>query len=247
MDHKIPVFIICRDLLTWPAAMVPHILRMGGEPVFVDNASTYPPLLEFYSKTPHEVVRLEENLLQHSPWTSGAVDHRIPEMPDGYYVVTDPDLDISGCPDDTLVHLKNLYDRYSDIIKCGLSLEILDLPEASPVYREAKGWETPFWLNKRDWQCYRSPVDTTFAIYNKRRAAQFNTGLFTNAAIRADRPFTARHLPFYWTQDNFDLESWFYLKHANPRSTMARYLQPLVSHFEQHNHRKVERFQRKNP
>lgn len=243
MESKVPVFIIMRDLMTWPQAMIPHIRRMGGEPILIDNASTYPPLLDWYATKPCEIIRLEENLLQHSPWLCGAVDHRFPDMPGGRYVVTDPDLDISGCPDCTIEHLGNLYDRYNDIIKAGLSLEILDLPVGSPVYREARGWETPFWLDKRDWQCYSSPVDTTFAVYNQRRAPHFQQNdFFTRRAIRADRPFTARHLPFYLTQDNFTIEDWYYLKHANPRSTMARYLQGLVSHFEKHNRKAVKQY-----
>src|SRR5690606_28651899 len=142
--------------------------------------------------------------------------------------VTDPDLDLGLCPDDTIQHLINLLDRYQDLTKVGLSLEVNDLPSESPVYREALGWETPFWQTKRDWQCFDAPVDTTFAVYDRRRSPPLAPGMQFTRAVRSDRPFTARHLPFDLTKANITEEDCYYLRNATWSSTMSRYLQCLV-------------------
>lgn len=231
----VPVFLICRDIVSWPKAMVPHIRRMGGEPIVIDNASTYGPLLDWYAEKPCEVVRLEENVGHHSPWLCGAVSHYTPQ--DGYYVVSDPDLNIEYCPDETIQHLRNLLDRYPQIAKAGLSIEISDLPPESPVYHNAIGWETKFWQQKADWQCYAAPIDTTFAVYSLRRRIPLESPLFMRA-VRAERPFTCQHLPFYLTVNNFSHELWYYFKHAtHAPATMPRYLQCLVEDFEKKNPR----------
>lgn len=235
---NIPTFLICRDIRSWPEAMIPHIERMGGIPIIIDNASTYGPLLDWYASDPCEVVRLPENVGHHSPWLCGAIERIVPE--NGYYVVSDPDLNIAGCPDETIQHCINLLDRYPSRTKAGLSIEIKDLPPESPVYHNAIGWESKFWQRKmpNDWQCYDAPIDTTFAVYNKRRRVPLQSSQFMHA-VRADRPFTCQHLPFYLTTANFTHEMWHYLKHAtHGPATMPRYLQGLVQDYESKNPRK---------
>lgn len=238
MDQPMPAFIINRNLVTWPRTMVKDLERMGCRPIILDNDSTYAPLLDWYASNPCEVVMLGDNVGHHCPWTTGVFQHYT--EPDSYYVVTDPDLDLSSCPDDTVGHLVNLYDRYPDITKAGISLEVLDLPEESPVYQNVLGWETPFWQQKRDWQCYDAPIDTTFAVYSTKRGFPLHHGQF-NRAVRADRPFTARHLPFYLTSKNFTHEDWYYLKKAiGSASTMGKYLQCLVDEYALKNPRKCK-------
>lgn len=228
-NPNVPVFIISRDLLEWPKAMVEQVRRMGATPVIVDTGTNYEPTLRWYDSDPELKVYRCENRVQHTPWFSGVVDRFMPES--RYYVVSDPDLDISNCPNDTIQHLINLLDRYGDITKAGLSLEVCDYPDGSPVKSLAIGWETPFWQTKRDWQCYSAPIETTFAVYDRYRQINVGGHGFLDA-IRADRPFTARHLPFYLTDDYFPQDVWHYLKRASKVSTMARYLEPLVQKYE---------------
>ena len=110
-----------------------------GDIIIVDNASTYEPLLEWYESCPYEVVRLKENIGPHAPWT-------IP-MQQTFYVVTDCDLDIGGVPLHVLHVLHDGLQRYQEIIKVGLSLEIFGLPDeyaykADVLARESRMWET---------------------------------------------------------------------------------------------------------
>ena len=47
---NIPVFIICRDMVTPLGDLVAWLERNGHQRlILVDNASTYPPLVEYYA------------------------------------------------------------------------------------------------------------------------------------------------------------------------------------------------------
>lgn len=208
--------------------MCEEIYRMDRLfPVIVDNASTFPPLLEWYEKDcPYEVIRAGANYYQMVVWKLGL--HL--KYPGEEYIVSDPDLDISGVPDDCYHYLRRGRDMYPNCRKIGLGLTIDDLPDASPVKKNAIGWETPFWSCPDGKGYFYAPVDTTFALYNK------NTDyLDFMASMRCDRPYTFRHLPFYLT-DSFDENSYemmYYLKSARGgQATMPNYLACLVEKYE---------------
>ena len=216
MGHPKPspvkCYIINRDRLTWTRNMVHEIRRIGGEPVIVDNASTYPPLLEWYASADCRVIRLDQNLGSRSPWTSGVIDR---EVKSGErYVVSDPDLDLSGVPSDALTVLTGGLDQYG-VTKAGLSLEILDVPRDLLDVRQVNGLtlaqcEAGYWHVRRDERFWSAPTDTTFAMYRQGRpleGAKFYEG------VRADRPYTAKHLPWYQTEAEFDDEDKYYVEH----------------------------------
>jgi hypothetical protein len=49
MAKPIRVIINNRDMLSWPKAMLEYLENVPNIiPVIIDNASTYPPLLEWY-------------------------------------------------------------------------------------------------------------------------------------------------------------------------------------------------------
>ena len=100
---KIPVIINNRNFVTWPKAMVEKIKEYDGvgEIIIVDNASTYPPLLEWYATNPCRIERLNNNVGVAAPWISGVVES-LKGVP---YVVTDPDLGLNDTPKDTLLYL----------------------------------------------------------------------------------------------------------------------------------------------
>jgi hypothetical protein len=217
-----PTFIINFNMKTWPEAMLPHIRRMGGRPIIIDNHSTAPETLAWYETRPCEVIQLAENYGHRAPWVTGIVQQYCPN----YYAVTDPDLDLAGVPDEALQHLRNGLDRFPFITKCGLSLEINDLPDESIVKTKALAWESPFWLKRFDWQFWDAPIDTTLAVYDGRRG--YHPDRFLTAA-RADRPFTFRHLPFYLTEANMTEELFNYFTAALGESaTLATHLEPML-------------------
>ena len=200
------VWINNRNRLTTTKAMVAY-LRMvhGAEPIIVDNASTYPPLLEWYATGPCKIVRLPDNRGPRAPWT-------LPfdlAMGGKHYAVTDSDLDLEGVPSDLLLQLRDGLLRYPAAIKAGMSLEIDDLPNDKPLTPTIRAWESQFWQKQLSDQWWSADVDTTFALYR----AGTGWGRY-GPAIRANRPYTARHVPWYCEDSN---EERYYTEHCDPQ------------------------------
>jgi hypothetical protein len=185
------VLIINFNRLTLPSRMADWLADHGCEPIFIDNASTYEPLKEYYLRCPYRVVEMYQNFGHTVIWTQDIVNKLgIKDR----YIVTDSDLDLSFVPDDFLKVLNKGLDLYPQFDKCGLSLEIEDLPD-SVEGNFIRKIETKYWNKPLDKRYFDAPVDTTFALYWVNR--------YTLSGIRANRPYTARHLPWYYT--NFDL------------------------------------------
>lgn len=194
-----PVYINNRNRLASTRALVADVRRMGGTPIIVDNASSFQPLLDWYDHAkPCEVVRMPINGGSQAPWLCGVIG-------EGYYVETDSDLDLSGCPDDTLEKLRAAFDKHKDVNKVGLSLRLDDLPahSAAAVHKV----EDRYW-SKKQGDAYIADVDTTFALYHTARKARFLS------ALRLAPPYTARHLPWYVDPVNRSAEEQYYHDHA---------------------------------
>jgi hypothetical protein len=220
--NSIPVFIIMHDLYTWPRLMAEHIAQLpGARPIFVDNASTYPLLLEYYETCPFEVIRLPQNIGHHAPWDAFLIESRTDDL----YVVTDPDLDISSVPLDVLVRLEAGLKSHPTVSKAGLSIEINDIPLDYVKREQVLEWETPFWSRPLpDGRWYDAPIDTTFAMYSIHKGWP---GGFLGA-VRAERPYTVRHLPFYLTRENVSDEYRYYMEHASVVSSSSQYLRGVL-------------------
>ena len=178
------VYINNRDLVTWPKKMAEKLAGQGHDVIFYDNASTYEPLLEFYENCPYQVVRSKENVGHLAVWRSGLLD--------GYkdpYVVTDPDLDIDGVPDDWPDKL--LYGCKIHGYKCGLGFIISDLANVQKrqfFLEEKESWTV---IEDGYLDCKK---DTTFAVYtcNDERFKVDVVG-----GISTDAPYVTRHLPWH--------------------------------------------------
>jgi hypothetical protein len=198
----IRIYINNRDRLTWTQNIVADIRRMGGEPVIIDNLSSYPPLLDWYATKPCEVFMLEQNHGPRAPWTSGIATSGDAE----FFGVTDPDLDLSGIPDDGIQHLCRGLERHPSAPKAGFSLELNDLPEGN-IGNRVREYEAQYWTKPLTDGFYDAYVDTTFAVYARGRSL-----LNFYAAVRSDRPYTARHLPWYGGPQTDDEK--YYVEHA---------------------------------
>ena len=222
------IYINNRNLLTWPRSMAEKLKSEGHQVTFVDNNSTYEPLRDWYLESGFRVLYLKENEGHTAPW-----NHYGREMNDDYYVVTDPDLDISNVPSDWDALLTEAV-RLTGASKCGLSLDDSRIPSTNPAwlddmfYRYPKGGNPQSWgpvLRKGPVTLYDRQVDTTFAVYKP--GTRYHVG-----GIRAGRPYTARHLPWHVVPEltgddrafeiTLDDEFRFYLEHANDSSTTAQ-------------------------
>ena len=203
-------FIIAYNRLTLLKNLAENLTHAGLEVVIIDNASTYPPLLEWYATNPYFIVRMDQNYGHQVLW------NQCPELiTDRYYIVTDHDLDISGLPSDWVEHLRKGLDLFQNVIKSGLSLRIDDLPE-NEYTKEVIAWEKKYWERELKNGFYLSEIDTTLAMYDKTR----NFGKLPNdrffSAVRSDAPYSAIHCPWSNTKETIenDPEEQYYLSHT---------------------------------
>lgn len=211
--------------------MAEKLAAQGHDPIIIDNDSTYPPLLEWYSSCPYDVRMFGVNGGHTAPW-----DHLLEELNQDYYVVTDPDLDISELPDDWPEALREGIDRYDD--KCGLSLLEAQVPKQNPAWFEDGMYKFPPGEHPERWgpELYMLGdkcrfigihVDTTFAMYKP--GTQY--GVY---GVRSAPPYSAHHLPWHIVpkvnpedseaiQIPIDDEIAYYFEHANESScTLGR-------------------------
>jgi hypothetical protein len=209
MSVDVPIFVPVRDRLTPLRQLVEWLERAGHQEIWlVDNASTYPPLLEYLAATPHHVVRLGRNLGHRSPWLSGTAQ-RVAH--DKMLVISDPDVvPDPGCPLDAIDHFRELLDRHRHIDKVGFGLRIDDLPPTYPLADAVREWEGRFWQDEVEAGVYRADIDTTFALYRPldRRHDE-------SRALRTGPPYVARHLPWYTNPDELSAEDHFYRERAD--------------------------------
>ncbi len=212
----IPVIINNRNLLTWPKKMIEYISNfdMVGEIIILDNNSTYEPLLEWYNETDIRVVRTE-NLGHHAPWISGLVN----SLEVDYYVVTDPDLDLSITPTDCLTKSMSILQKFPDYRKVGLTLDFHDVPIDSPYYDHIQSYEKSRQTESTEIEgCLINVlVDTTFAVYNVKDA-------FIGGVSLAD--YRSKHIPWYFTPEerDLDMEFKYYLDNASVSCSYKSFL-----------------------
>lgn len=219
---KIPIIINNRDLLTWPSKMVDDLKSFDnvGEIIILDNGSTYEPLLEWYKTKPCTII-YSENLGQGATWTLN-----LPiKLGLGYYVVTDPDLDLSKTPKNSLTHLKEKFDSHPEYSKIGLSIYNWEVPEQSPYHHFLKSWGSNNWDEKTiiDELLTKHLIDTTFAIYHVDRHPHGDS-------CATNSPYSVRHIPWEITNDviqdmpNKNFELYNYLLNSTDASSYKQFI-----------------------
>lgn len=181
---KTKALIINFQRVTLTSKMANWLSARDVEPIIIDNHSDYPPLLEYYKNCPYQVFRMDRNYGHMVIWLNKLLDKlRI----SGNYIVTDPDLDLSGIPDDFLSVLEKGLEKYPQFDKCGFSLDISNgkIPQCTI------DWETKFWQHPLDEMYFNAAIDTTFALYRTKE--------FSYNGIRTNRPYTAVHVPWLFS------------------------------------------------
>lgn len=205
----VPVFINCRDRVRDLRRLVKWLERAGHERIIlIDNASTWPPLLDYLAETPHRLIRLGENLGSRSIWRAGLA-------PNEPFVFTDPDVvPISDCPPDAVEHLQELLDRYLQYPKAGLGLFLDDVPATMSSLAWERSRVDPRLAREAGHPVYKvgsdafagdTMVDTTFALHRPGM-------MHTLRGIRCGYPYQARHSSWYVREP--DAEDRYYLEHA---------------------------------
>ncbi len=208
------VFIINRDRLTTTRRMAEYLLYKvdDAEPVIFDNASTYPPLLGWYSgewyhghQCPVPVIRSPLNGGPQGAWNDPLFKKEIP-LDGKFYAVTDSDLDLTGCPSDLLEVLSAGLHQYPELCKCGLSLRTDDIPDGFPDAERVRYHEFQFQTEELDDLFYKADIETTFAVYR-------SWPCLYGPAARAKPPYQAKHVPWYITPETITDEERYYIQH----------------------------------
>ncbi|MET3179678.1 UNVERIFIED_ORG: glycosyltransferase involved in cell wall biosynthesis [Variovorax guangxiensis] len=193
---EIPVFVISFNHLTYLQTSIAYFEKAGFKNIHViDNASSYPPLIEYLRASPHKVHYMGINY-KHAVLFDSLKFKEIVDS--SYFVLTDPDvLPVEECPFDFLYDFFDVLLSHPEKNKIGFSLKLDDLPDHYELKENVLKWEGRFFdksKNHGSLKIYDAPVDTTFALYRPR--AEWRTSDFFSA-FRMGYPYEARHLPWY--------------------------------------------------
>lgn len=186
--------------------------RLNYHDIYIlDNASTYSPLLEWYTTKPCTVIRLEHNLGQLAVYNSDYINKF-----EGWIAYTDSDIELNPNTPTGFIERMIAVARKYDKIKAGLALRIDDLPDTD-YGRKARWWEQQYWIKQVEEGIYDANVDTTFSTIIVGQP-------FTYDAVRIAGNFIAKHVPWYLDYSNLSEEEQYILDHSDSEfSTTKRF------------------------
>jgi hypothetical protein len=214
----IPIIINNKNRLTYLLQLINWLEKNGYSNIYIiDNASTYPPLLEYYSKTKYHVFRLKKNVGKLALWESGIIKQFIKD----YYVYTDPDVvPIEDCPSDILQTFMNALNMFPGFEKAGFGLKIDDLPDHYEQKKKVIEWEKKFWEKPIIENLFDAEIDTTFALYRP----YTNGAIWIQRACRTGGQYVARHLPWYEDTAHPTEEDAYYMAHI--KGGISHWIEP---------------------
>lgn len=203
---QIPIIINNYNRLTFPQALIDGLVSRGYTHIYIiDNASTYPPLLDYYKSIPYPVFMLKENI--------GFLAFRKTDIykkfRNQYFVYTDSDIVLQdSCPDSFMAFFLHLLKKYPYVSKVGFALKIDDLPNSFDKKDEVIEWESQFWKKELEQDVYNARIDTTFALHRPNVKVGFS---FTKKNLRVGGKYAALHMPWYNNSSNLSPEENFYV------------------------------------
>lgn len=202
----IPIIINNYNRLEYLLILIKCLEKRGYKNIhIIDNNSTYPPLLDYYEKTPYDVIRLKKNVGYDAIWKTEVYNR----FKKSYYVYTDADLEIDeACPDNFMDFFVSVLKSHPFCQKVGFSLRIDDLPDCYSNKQKVIEIEKQYWKNPTTDGLYRAKIDTTFALYRPFCKGACNGGY---EVYRSAEPYIVRHLPWYIDSSNLSDEEKFYI------------------------------------
>lgn len=214
---NVPVLVNSFNQLTYLRSMLAQLRRLGMTRVYVlDQASSYPPLLDFLKEIERHVtvIRLRDNNGPHWVFTSD-FSTLLPE----YFIYTDPDIRFPANMPRSLVADLLRIARATGATKVGLALDVSQPDQIKNAQLSIGGrtytipeWEAQFWAHRvrfAGYELYKAPVDTTFALYQRKRfdpeIKRFQVGdayycMEMPGSFRLGGKYTSVHLP--WMLDD---------------------------------------------
>lgn len=210
--EDVPVVINSYNRLDCLRELIAWLVRAGQRRLYViDNASTFPPLLDFLERLEAErvatIVRLGENAGHLAIWRHGILARL---GIDSEYVYSDPDVvPADSCPVDVIGLLQSVLAANEPIAVAGLGLRLDDLPDSYRYKSQAIHWERQFWLTPAAPGLFLAPIDTTFALYRPGGGH----GL-ASPSLRTGWPYLACHRSWYVDEARLTDEDLFYRETA---------------------------------
>jgi len=195
--------------------MVEDLFRLNSSAniSIIDNNSTYPPLLEWYSliKNDVKIIRNGANL---GPWTFFYSGH-FSQVDSEVYVYSDADLELNPkMPynwQEILLDNLNRYER-----KASLALRLDDVPDSYEFKEQIKDHQSICWYPTDEANVFRAITDMTFSMDKKSNGYRYES-------VRLSGDLACRHIPWYIDLSNMDEEEIFYLTHIDPKYSDAMY------------------------
>lgn len=202
----IPIVIVCYNNYKYVDNTINQILKYNNnyinDIILLNNCSTCIDTLEYIKNVKCKIIHNTENYGPRiSPINNQEIYNSLPDK----FILTDPDLKFNdNLPNNFIDILLNLSDKYN-CHKVGFALDISDFDKMfQNTYYENMNiydWEKQFWQNKIDdnnYELYYAPIDTTFSVINKNFS-------FYGTNIRVAGDFTAKHLPWYVSNNMYNL------------------------------------------
>jgi hypothetical protein len=201
----IPILITNFNRLGCFQKQIEWLLKAGYYNIHVnDNCSTYEPLLEYYEhlKTLGVTVHIHTSNHGHN----GFIHYPLYEQfKSSYFVNTDPDVvPTDKAPKNLIEILFHVMQKHNKV-KCGVALKIDDLPDHNPRKQEYIDWESVFWQNQIDDNCYLADIDTTFALNAPNTSGTHNSG------IRVAGDCACQHTTWYLDPNNLPPDEAYYI------------------------------------
>lgn len=219
-------FVICFNTpVSWLQDICFHLNRIGFQVEILNNASTSLSTVGWLNTCPYIVHNFDVNYGNLVLWSSGIYGSICEE----FFGLTDPDLDLSNLPDDTIAKFKTGMKQFNSP-KCGSALRINNLPDNFLAKQQVLGWEGGMWNHLAN-HFYAAPTDTTFSLYQTTRFP-----VHMVCGLRVGGPYEVEHRPWYITNETIDDEIADWLETCDPLiSTMSRYLKPVLDEYKSRN------------
>ena len=201
----VPILITNFNRLVCFQNQIEWLLKAGYYNIHVnDNGSTYEPLLEYYEHLKTLGVTVHIHTINYG--YNGFVHYPLyQQFQSSYFVTTDPDIVPTDEVPNNLVEILFQVMQCHNKKKCGVALKIDDLPEHNPRKQEIIDWESIFWQNQIDENCYLADIDTTFAL----NAPNTFGGHFSGIRVAGD--CTCKHTTWYLDPNNLPPDEAYYI------------------------------------
>lgn len=214
MDYRkphIPIFIITHNRLQILKRCVDSYEKTISTPIriiFYNVASTYKPTLDYMSLKEKEGCVVYNSSVNNHKLVINAIRDYLQKNPQcGYYVLTDPDIELDNVKHDILEFYINILNK-TKVKSVGPMLRIDDIPDYYPRKQNViDGHGRQFWSKPVNYITYKNSeygfihcaTDTTFQLSSRNNIpSNFPNG----NAIRCLSPYSARHLDWYLDPTN---------------------------------------------